>query len=347
VSTGLSRTTTVADEQTVLEQQLAQAKADAARFEKQEKDLNQMVTFLRQGQQTGRLRPEALPDEVVAGSRYAELKSAYENAILNSKRPDYRDISAADALKLIEQWIQEVHLPQLDAKWVYAAEQFSNATNDVARLEARLKDVRAQAATGKWSSPTPTAHQANEQDTLEWQLAQARNEQLQAKNKVANGELVLHNAEEKLDGQPDSKQLRSAIDEAAAALTLAKEQEVHWSKEVARIEATLNERQSSPIPLMDYLFRLNNPLRSAESNLARIHDLYDRKLVSQSDYEAAQLARDLAAAELKHKPPLVVRLKRQQAEQEFKRVEANYTARLASQEEYEKAKRSLDDAIAE
>jgi hypothetical protein len=183
------------------------------------------------------------------------------------------------------------------------------------------------------------------QDLLEWQLAQVRSELLKAKKGVADGEVFLLNAHEKNKELPTTPN-KTEVELAKRQLSLAKEQEVHWSKEVARLEARLKGVQTRQ-PSREEAGPLESQLQSAQSNLARTQALYDRKFVSQSEYEAAHLAKDLAEAELKGDAVRAAALKLERAERELKRVEALFKQNLISEDEYEKAKLARDVAAAE
>jgi hypothetical protein len=93
--------------------------------------------------------------------------------------------------------------------------------------------------------------------------------------------------------------------------------------------------------------QLRFQLQYAQSHLARVQALYDRRDASQSELEAAQFAKDLAEAELKGDAVVRAALKLQHAEREFKRAEELYKQNLVSQDEYEKAKLARDTAAAE
>ena len=189
----------------------------------------------------------------------------------------------------------------------YLAQLCAHATNEVARLEARLKEARPQAGQGRSSNSSNKLVR----DQIEWEQRKSRLESAQSNLARLRD---LH--DRKLASQSEIEAAQLATDIAAAEL-----------KGDVTEEARLK-------------------LNAAESHLARQRELNARKLASQSEVEAAQVARDLAAAELSGDAAEVARLKLQCAERDFKQVEGQRAAHLASQEEYEKAKRARDDAEA-
>jgi hypothetical protein len=87
-------------------------------------------------------------------------------------------------------------------------------------------------------------------------------------------------------------------------------------------------------------------LQQAQMEFARIRALFELKLVSQSEYEAAQSARDLAEAEWSGDTAAISRVKLQQAQQQFLQATQRREAGLASEDEVQKAQRTRDLAEA-
>jgi hypothetical protein len=87
-------------------------------------------------------------------------------------------------------------------------------------------------------------------------------------------------------------------------------------------------------------------LQPAQVEFARIRELYDSKLVSQSQYEAARRARDLAEAEFSGDTVAVSGAKLQFAQQEFLRAEGLFKERMISQADLEKARLAKEVAEA-
>jgi hypothetical protein len=90
--------------------------------------------------------------------------------------------------------------------------------------------------------------------------------------------------------------------------------------------------------------RLN--LQQAQTDLLRAKALYDAGTATLSEYKTAQLARDLAAAELSGDTGAILRARLQSAREELLGVESRFKAGRATQTEIEKAKLAKDLAEA-
>ncbi len=130
--------------------------------------------------------------------------------------------------------------------------------------------------------------------TLEWQLAQARNELIKAKGQVAKAQALLAAAKAKLQEHVTSSDARASVAQAEAELDLGKAQESLWSQEVARLEARLKEQEQrgrghEAVSRLKY--------QQAQAEFKRAQALRDTKAISESEYDAARLALEEAAAD--------------------------------------------------
>jgi tetratricopeptide (TPR) repeat protein len=146
---------------------------------------------------------------------------------------------------------------------------------------------------------SPGPHLADGTATLAWQLAQARNELIKARGEVAKAQALLETAKAELQANATSPQAKASVIRAQAELDLGKAQEALWSQEVARLEARLKAQEA--VARLKY--------QQAQAEFKRFQDAFNANAVSQSQYDAAKLALEKAAAdypgaaELGDKPP--------------------------------------------
>jgi tetratricopeptide (TPR) repeat protein len=134
---------------------------------------------------------------------------------------------------------------------------------------------------------SPGPHLADGTATLEWQLAQARNELIKARGEVAKSQALLATGKAKLQEDVTSPQAKASVSQAQAELDLGKAQEALWSQEVARLEARLKEQEA--VARLKY--------QQAQAEFKQFQDAFNAKAVSQSQYDAARLALEKAAAD--------------------------------------------------
>ncbi len=158
------------------------------------------------------------------------------------------------------------------------------------RYAPGVTSAAPQAEVGAGARP----HSADETATLEWQLAQARNELLKARRGVADGQARLAAAKAMLQMDVLHPGKKAEVEQAQAGLDLARRQDALWSSEVTRLEARLKE-QGARQSRQDAAARLG--FEQADAKLKRMTELRDAHVISQQDYDEARLAREKAAAD--------------------------------------------------
>ncbi len=155
-------------------------------------------------------------------------------------------------------------------------------------------EIQAIYAAGSAGKGVVTVAPSTGTATLEWQLAQARNELIKAKGQVAKAQALLAAAKAKLQENHISPEARSSVAQGEAELDLGQAQESLWSQEVARLEARLKEQEQrgrghEAVARLKY--------QQAQAEFKRVQALFHDNVVSQTDYDAARLALEKAAAD--------------------------------------------------